>query len=70
MGWIKVKEMRPIRNVVVETKIDYEDGTPTRVQNLKMHETGNLWWLPDDSMYVYFIPTHWRHLTPKSKHNG
>lgn len=44
-------------NIVVETKID--DGAGVRnEQPLKRH--GRLWFLPDDSMYVYYTPTHWR----------
>lgn len=42
---------------VVETKIDDEDGE-RNVTRLKRR--GNLWFLPDDSMYVYYRPTHWR----------
>lgn len=26
----------------------------------KMKRRENLWFLPDDSMYVYYTPTHWR----------
>lgn len=22
--------------------------------------SSNLWWIPDMSMYCYFVPTHWR----------
>lgn len=28
------------------------------VQPLK--RKGNFWWFPDDSMYVYFVPTYWK----------
>lgn len=41
------------------TKIDNENGCRNE-QPLKRR--GNLWFLPDDSMYVYYTPTHW---TPK-----
>jgi hypothetical protein len=47
--------------VIVETKTESASADPQyqgAVQNLKRR--GNLWWLPDDSMYVYFTPTHWR----------
>lgn len=43
--------------IVVQTKIDDADGV-RNVQTLK--RSGNLWWLPDGSMYVYYTPTHWR----------
>lgn len=43
-------------NVVVYTKIDDEQGE-RNVQALKRR--GSLWWTPNDSMYVYYTPTHW-----------
>lgn len=46
----------PDRKVVL-TKIDDERG-PRNEQELK--RMGNLWFFPDDSMYVYYQPTHWR----------
>jgi len=45
-------------NVDVETKIDDEKGLRNE-QTLK--RVGNLWWLPDMSMYCYYRPTHWRY---------
>lgn len=42
---------------VVETKIHDERGE-RNVTTLKRH--GGLWFFPDDSMYVYYTPTHWR----------
>ncbi|QNH21194.1 hypothetical protein HEP73_02106 [Xanthomonas sp. GW] len=44
--------------VTVATKIDDQHG-PRNEQPLKRR--GNLWWFPDDSMYVYYTPTHWRY---------
>lgn len=56
-GWISVKERLPDEEVVVETKID--DGSFIRnIQELKRR--GKLWFTPNGSMYVYYIPTHWR----------
>ena len=26
-----------------------------------------LWWFPDRSMYVYYVPQAWRHLTTATK---
>lgn len=55
--WIKVSEQLPPEGAVVETKID--DGNGCRnVQKLK--RIGRLWFFPDGSMYVYYMPTHWR----------
>ncbi len=48
---------------VVETKIDDEKGE-RNIAKLKTYqrtpETRVMWFLPDDSMYVYYTPTHWR----------
>ncbi|WP_250512653.1 hypothetical protein [Caballeronia sp. INDeC2] len=41
----------------VMTKIDDSFG-PRNEQSLKRR--GHLWWCPDDSMYVYYTPTHWK----------
>ena len=47
------------RDVPVLTKIDDKDGARNE-QALTLK--GNLWWTPDGEMYVYYTPTHWRHL--------
>jgi hypothetical protein len=56
-----MSEWQPIetapKGVVIMTKIDDADGCRNE-QELK--RDGNLWWLPDGSMYVYYRPTHWR----------
>jgi len=43
--------------VIVETKLEGANGTRNE-QSLIRH--GLLWFFPDESMYVYYIPTHWR----------
>ncbi|WP_165823355.1 hypothetical protein [Metarhizobium album] len=48
------------------TKIDDADGE-RNVQSLIKRtripgETRPMFWTPDGSMYVYYAPTHWRHL--------
>lgn len=55
--WIKIQDELPPHGAVVQTKIDDENGE-RNVQNLKLQ--GNLWFVPDGSMYVYYRPTHWR----------
>lgn len=45
---------------VVETVIS-DIGGERNKQTLKRR--GALWFFPDDSMYVYYRPTHWRPLT-------
>ena len=51
----------------IETKIDDQDG-PRNIQNLVKRTripgvTRSMFWYPDGSMYVYYTPTHWRHVT-------
>ena len=56
--WQSVRYGLPENGVGVETKVD--DGNGCRlVQKLK--RKNDLWFLPDDSMYVYYTPTHWRY---------
>jgi hypothetical protein len=43
----------------VLTKISDDDGERNEQRLVRR---GNLWWLPDGSMYVYYRPTHWRHI--------
>lgn len=59
MTWIDVKHQLPENGVVVKTKIDDQKGVRNE-QNLK--RSGNLWFFPDGSMYVYYTPTHWKQL--------
>lgn len=43
--------------VRIMTKI--EDSKGSRNEQLLIRE-GRLWFFPDMSMYVYYMPTHWR----------
>ncbi|MDP9651674.1 hypothetical protein [Paraburkholderia caledonica] len=56
-----MSEWQPIstapHDVEVMTKIDDAAGVRNE-QTLKRR--GGLWWFPDDSMYVYYMPTHWK----------
>jgi len=61
--WISVKENPPKDGQVVMTKIANPDRNE---QTLK--KSGNLWFYPDGSMYVYYTPTHWMELpTPPTQ---
>ena len=51
--WIPVAKPPP-EGVVVEVLTPGGDQRPLIFE-------ATLWWLPDQSMYVYFTPTHWRH---------
>lgn len=57
----KVDEWLPIASapdgLVVMTKIDDENGPRNEALLVK---SGNLWFFPDRSVYVYYTPTHWR----------
>ena len=57
--WLETKKLLPKEGREVETKIDDHNGVRNE-GNLKRQ--GNLWFHPDMSMYVYYIPTHWREL--------
>lgn len=50
-------------DVEILTKIDDHDGVRnvgTLVQRRNDGAARSLWWFPDGSMYVYYVPTHWR----------
>lgn len=59
MEWIKCSERLPDIGEVVQTKI-HNQGGERNVQSLKRGGNGRLWFFPDGSMYVYYLPTHWR----------
>lgn len=54
--WKKITEEQPPQNKAIKTKISDEAGDRNEAY-LKL--SGNLWFLPDGSMYVYYTPTHW-----------
>lgn len=58
-NWIEIRDQLPPKGVLVETKIDDENGVRNQ-QRLKLN--AGLWYHPDGSMYVYYTPTHWRHV--------
>ena len=53
--WIKCENRLPLDNIVVETK-----SPGGIIQKLK--RSGNLWFLSDGSMYVYYTPIEWRNI--------
>ncbi len=55
--WNYCGQCLPEQGKVVETKIDNEKGCRNEAD---LKRRGNLWYFPDDSMYVYYTPTHWR----------
>lgn len=45
----------PVKTIIRDEKGERNEQTLTR--------QGNLWFLPDMSMYVYYRPTHWMPIT-------
>jgi len=57
--WWKVADKLPPENEIVKTKIDDAGG---KRNEAKLYRKGNLWWMEDGTMYVYYTPTHWAHI--------
>lgn len=55
-NWIECSDELPPENVEVMTKIHDEDGERNEQSLIRM---GSLWFIPNSSIYVYYIPTHW-----------
>lgn len=55
--WYLTSQKLPPENVVVDTKIDDTRGCRNET---RLYRQGNLWFLEDGSMYVYYVPTHWK----------
>lgn len=62
--WKSARSNPPPEGVVVKTII-VDGGEIRNESNLK--RDGGLWFLPDGSMYVYYTPTHWREMKPRSE---
>ena len=56
--WHQTLYELPPEGVAVYTKIDDKRGCRNE---RKLYRRGNLWFLSDGSMYVYYTPTHWRY---------
>lgn len=64
--WTPVSEP-PDTDRAVETKIHDKDGirNEQRLRNVRRPGAARgLWYREDMSMYVYYIPTHWRDVKP------
>ena len=55
--WIAVDSELPKDGLVVDTKLDDENGLRNEQ---KLKRQGRLWFFANGSMYVYYTPTHWR----------
>lgn len=58
-NWIKCNDKLPQENIEVMTMIFDINGIRNKQTLIRI---GNLWFFPDMSMYVYYIPTHWKSL--------
>ena len=64
-NWIDCKDQLPPLRQVVDTKV-IKDGKDFNVQPMKRDGvSGRLWFFPDNSMYVYYEPTHWKPINTK-----
>lgn len=54
--WIACKDKLPPQGILVKTKIHDKGGCRNEAT---LFLRGNLWFIPDSSMYVYYNPTHW-----------
>lgn len=60
--WVKVSEIPPPENLIVDTKLDDQYGDRL---HQKLKRKGRLFFFEDDSIYVYYTPTHWKYIAPK-----
>jgi len=52
--WIRTIDQLPPPELVVETKIDDEDGCRNVAKLKRGGLSGRLWFTPDGNMYVYY----------------
>jgi hypothetical protein len=57
--WQSIKDALPPEGIKVETKIDDQKGV--RNETILVRK-GNLFFFADMSMYVYYVPTHWKYI--------
>lgn len=57
--WASTDIVLPEEEMTVQTKIDDADGLRNEQQ---LFRRGNMWFVPDGSMYVYYRPTHWHNV--------
>lgn len=66
-----MSEWQPIEtaplDTAVLTKIHDSNGCRNETELVKKKtapECRSMWWFSDMSMYVYYEPTHWKHVEP------
>lgn len=65
-NWISCANLLPPIDTVVDTKIDDHKGCRNEQPLKRGGKNGRLWFFPDESMYVYYEPTHWREKQPSA----
>ncbi len=65
--WYSCSGQPPPEGLEVLTMISDSSGERNR-QTLK--RKGNLWFVPDGSIYVYYTPSHWQLLNPADEISG
>ena len=60
--WIACEDELPPTQTVVMTKIDDGKGGRNKTQLYRGGPKGNMWFVPEGAMYVYYTPTHWKRL--------
>lgn len=55
--WLRITETEPPQKTPVLTRIDDERGIRNECVLVRQ---GRLWFFEDYSMYVYYVPTHWK----------
>ncbi len=64
MQWIECSKELPADGQIVRTKIDDARGCRNETT---LYRSGNLWFVADGSMYVYYCPTHWQAVDPSQE---
>ena len=57
--WNKTADNLPKEGKIVMTKIHDQDGSRNEA---RLQRQGRLWFTPDNAVYVYYTPTHWREI--------
>ncbi len=60
--WTSFRFKKPPENILIDTKIDDQHGVRNEQQLIRI---GNLYFLEDRSIYVFYTPTHWKHIEKK-----
>lgn len=65
--WIPITSTEPPISLPVKTRIDDGKGVRNEAILKRGGANGNLWFFEDDSMYVYYRPTHYVPDSPEAQ---